>query len=211
MKMIIHKYPQSTLLIEYKGKRILFDPGRYCKEDTDFGKVDILLITHKHSDHCGLDFIKKIQDGNSVITLSNKEIKDYLSENDLKCDLLKMGETKDIEGIKIKGIKQKHGDLPSGMPPPEVIGFLIDDKIYNPGDSVYMEEKPYADVVCVPICGTVVMSPADAAKFCKEINPKLSIPIHYDNPKYPVDPNDFVKEMDGFNVKVLANGESLEV
>ena len=101
--------------------------------------------------------------------------------------------------------------MPSGKPKPDVIGFLINDKIYHPGDSIYLEEKPKAEVVFVPICGTVVMNFQEAAKFSKEINPKLTIPIHYDNPVYPVDVNDFVKEMEGYNVKVLENGESIEI
>jgi L-ascorbate metabolism protein UlaG (beta-lactamase superfamily) len=43
----------------------------------------------------------------------------------------------------------------------------------------------------------------EAAKFAKEINPKLTIPIHYDSPNYPVDVNEFIKEMKNFNLRVL--------
>lgn len=49
--MKITKYPQSCLLVETKGKKILIDPGtlKYKEEYFDvWNNVDIILITHKH-------------------------------------------------------------------------------------------------------------------------------------------------------------------
>ena len=214
--MKITKYGQSAILIEnYKDKRILIDPGSYCFVDTgfapeDFGKIDILLYTHVHSDHCVLEAAKIIKDNNpNLIIIGNSEVKDKLSG--LNCDSINPGETRKIEDIEIKGIKQEHGDLPSGDPKPDNIGFLIDGKFYHTGDSIYVEDKPQAEVLFVPICGTVVMDINDAVKFSKEVNAKLIIPIHYDNLKYPADPNEFVKVAEGLNVKVLKFGESIEL
>lgn len=214
--MKITKYPQSAVLIEdYKNKRILVDPGEYCYDENftanDWDKIDILLLTHIHSDHCLPEAIKVIKQNNpDLVILSNTEVKDKLkSEADIDSEVIKPGEEKQINNIKITGVKSIHGDLPSGNPKPDVIGFLIDNKLYHPGDTIYLKEKPRAEIVFVPICGTVVMNPKEAAKFVKEINPKLTIPVHYDSPNYPVDTNDFVKEMEGYNVKVLKNRESI--
>lgn len=214
--MKITKYPQSAILIEYKNKRILIDPGSYCYNKNfaakDWGKIDILLLTHTHEDHCLPEAIKIIQQNNPyLIILSNSEVKEKLTLENIDCEILKPNETKQIAHIKIRGIKQIHGELPSSKPKPDVIGFLIDDKIYHPGDTIYMKEKPKAEIFFAPICGTVVMNPKKAAKFSKEINPKIIIPIHYDSPKYPVDVNEFVKEMNGYLIKILKNGESLEI
>ena len=52
--MKITKFPQSCLLIETKGKKILIDPGnlKYKEEYFDiWNNVDIILITHKHKVH----------------------------------------------------------------------------------------------------------------------------------------------------------------
>jgi L-ascorbate metabolism protein UlaG (beta-lactamase superfamily) len=214
--MKITKYPQSAILIEYKNKRILVDPGSYCYNENfaakDWGKIDILLITHTHEDHCLPEAIKIIKQNNSdLIILSNSEVKEKLASESIDCDILKPNETKQIDDIKIIGVKQIHGELPSGNPKPDVIGFLIDNKIYHPGDTVYLRQKPKAQIVFVPICGTVVMNPEEAAKFSKETNPKLIIPIHYDSPKYPVDVSQFVREIKGFNIRVLKNGEGIEI
>ena len=57
------------------------------------------------------------------------------------------------------------------------------------------------------------MDPKEAARFVKDIKPKLAIPIHYDNPKYPVDPKDFAKEMRGseIEVRILNFGKSVVI
>jgi L-ascorbate metabolism protein UlaG (beta-lactamase superfamily) len=212
--MRITKYPQSAILIEYKNKKILIDPGSYCYNENftpnDWGKIDILLLTHIHKDHCFPEAIKVIHQNNqNLIILSNFQVKEKLSLENIECEILKEDQEKEINGIKIKGIKSIHGELPSGKPKPDVIGFLVDNKIYHPGDTIYLNKKPRVEVIFVPICGTVVMDIQEAVKFSKEINPKLIIPIHYDSPKYPVDVNDFVKEMKGYNIKVLKNGETI--
>ena len=207
--MKITKYGQSAILIEYKEKRILIDPGSYLFNQVspeELGKIDIILITHIHSDHLVPEKVQVIVDNNpEIFVLSNLEVDKILE----KAEIISPGETRTFDNVFIKCIKQKHGNLPDGREGPDNIGFLIDDKIYHPGDTIYMQDKPKAEILFVPICGTVVMDIKDAVKFSRETEAKIIIPIHYDNDKYPVDVNDFVKEAEGLNVKVLKNGESL--
>jgi len=215
--MKITRYGQSAILIEnYKDTRILIDPGRFCYEETglapsDFGKIDILLITHTHSDHCTPEAIKVIQENNpEIVVLGTAGVKALLNSTVLDCDILKQGDIRKVGDVEIKGIKQIHGDLPDGRPKPEDIGFLIDGKLYHPGDTIYVKEKPLAEILFVPICGTVVLDIPDAIRFAKEVQAKLIIPIHYDNPVHSADPQEFKAAAEGLNVKVLGFGESIE-
>lgn len=213
--MKITKYPQSAILIEdYKNKRILIDPGSYCYSDNfapeNWGKIDILLFTHVHGDHFMPEVAKTLAEINpDILIISNSEVKAELDGENIASKILQPGELVEADDIKIQGVKSIHGDLPNGKPKPDVIGFLIDDKIYHPGDTIYLQEKPYAEIVFVPICGVVVMNVLEAAKFIKEIGPKIAIPIHYDNPSYPVNVEDFGREVE--IAKILKNGESIEL
>jgi L-ascorbate metabolism protein UlaG (beta-lactamase superfamily) len=213
--MRITKYAQSAILLEYKSKRILIDPGKYCYSNQftpdNWGKIDILLITHEHQDHCLPEAIKIILQNNPEINIiTNKSVQLILSQEGIRAEILGVGETKEIDGIQIKGIKSIHGDLPNGKPKPEVLGFLIDEKIYHPGDTIYMEDKPKSSVVFVPICGVVVMNPEEAARFATETGAKLAIPVHYDNPDYPVDVIEF-KEKAGGKAIILNNTQSVRL
>jgi L-ascorbate metabolism protein UlaG (beta-lactamase superfamily) len=56
------------------------------------------------------------------------------------------------------------------------------------------------------------MGPFEAALFAKETGAKLVIPVHYDNPAYPIDLEKVREEFDKqeLNYKILDTGESLE-
>lgn len=66
--MKITKFPQSSLLIETKGKKILIDPGnlKYKEEYFDiWNNVDIILIKHKHPDHCNTEILENLNKNRS--------------------------------------------------------------------------------------------------------------------------------------------------
>ncbi|MEE9525697.1 MAG: MBL fold metallo-hydrolase [Candidatus Woesearchaeota archaeon] len=215
--MKITKYPQSCILIEdYKGKNILFDPGTYVYEQSDitpdyWKNIDILLLTHKPGDHTDPEAIKVIIENNNPIILTNDEVQAYLKENGIESEVIT---EKEIENIKIKAITSLHGDLSKfGKETPKNTAFLIDDKILHLGDTMTIDEKPYADIILIPISDVAAMDAKKAAEFVNEVKPKLAIPIHYSNPNLPGQPEDFVKAMEGSDIKykILENKESIEV
>ena len=68
--MKITKYPQSCCLIEYKGKTILNDPGKYLyamteEKPEDFRNINLILFTHDHGDHIDVDPTKIIWEINN--------------------------------------------------------------------------------------------------------------------------------------------------
>ena len=52
--MRVTKYPQSCLVVETDGVRLLIDPGVFVTasyEPDDLGEIDAVLYTHRHADH----------------------------------------------------------------------------------------------------------------------------------------------------------------
>jgi L-ascorbate metabolism protein UlaG (beta-lactamase superfamily) len=58
--MKITKLGHSCLLVEEKGVNILLDPGVFSSDYQQLQNVDVLLITHEHSDHFDLNGVKKL-------------------------------------------------------------------------------------------------------------------------------------------------------
>lgn len=86
--------------------------------------------------------------------------------------------------------------------------------LYYVSDSFYLEDKPYADIVIVPIGNRgLVMNSDEAYNFIKEINPKIVIPSHYETPKDNVNPLEFfVKFKDSKIIpKIMKYGESIKI
>src|SRR4051812_27786091 len=57
--MKIKKLGHCCLVIETKGIRIMTDPGNYSTLQADEKNIDIILITHEHTDHLHIESLKK--------------------------------------------------------------------------------------------------------------------------------------------------------
>lgn len=217
--MKITKFPQSCLLIETKGKKILIDPGTLKYKEEYFNvwnEVDIILITHKHSDHCNTEVLEKL----------NKNIKIYSTQEvqqankSLKINIVKENDIIELDNIKIEVVHAIHGYQPLLKGAKEVyenVGYIIDDgenRLYTTSDTICFKNDYKANILCIPVTGHgLTMSAFEAALYAKEVGAVLTIPIHMDNPTFP--PNfDYIKEMfEKYEVEyeILENEESIEV
>lgn len=217
--MKITKYPQSCLLVETKGKKILIDPGtlKYKEEYFDvWNSVDIILITHKHIDHCNTEILEKIND--NIKIYSTQEVQD--ANKTLNINIIKENDIIELDDIKVEVVHAVHGYQPllkGGKEIYENVGYIIDDgenRLYTTSDTICFKNDYKADILCVPVTGYgLTMSAFEAALYAKEVGATLTIPIHMDNPAFPPDYK-FIEEM--FNkyeveYEILENEESIEV
>ncbi|MDD3102214.1 MAG: MBL fold metallo-hydrolase [Patescibacteria group bacterium] len=217
--MKITRFAQSCVLIETKNKRILIDPGNIQYQESflnnEWKDVDVLLITHKHADHCHIDAIKEI--------IKNKKTKFYTTQEvaaaypEIQSEIIKEGDILNCDDIKIEAVKAIHGYVPFLKGDKEIkenVGYIIDDgacRVYQTSDTICFNNNYKCDVLFVPVCDHgLVMGPYEAALFTKETGAKLVVPIHYDNPKYPADFERVKKEFEAqdLNFKFLTIGES---
>ena len=217
--MKITKFPQSCLLIETKEKKILVDPGnlKYKEEYLDIWKqADIILITHKHPDHCNNEVLEKL---NKDITIySTKEVQE--ANQNLSIHIIKENDVIELGNIKIEVVHAIHGYQPLLKGAKEVhenVGYIIDDgknRLYTTSDTICFRNEYKADILCTPVTGHgLTMSAFEAALYAKEVGAVLTIPIHMDNPAFPPD-LDYIKEMfEKYEVEyeILENDESIEV
>lgn len=217
--MKITKYPQSCLLVETKGKKILIDPGTLKYKEEYFNvwnSVDIILITHKHPDHCNTEILEKIND--NIKIYSTQEVQD--ANKTLNINIIKENDIIELDDIKVEVVHAVHGYQPllkGGKEIYENVGYIIDDgenRLYTTSDTICFKNDYKADILCVPVTGYgLTMSAFEAALYAKEVGATLTIPIHMDNSAFPPDYK-FIEEM--FNkyeveYEILENEESIEV
>ena len=217
--MKITKFPQSCLLIETKDKKILVDPGnlKYKEEYFDiWNSVDVILITHKHPDHCNTEILEKL---NKNITIySTKEVQDIYTS--LNISIVKENDVLNLGDISIEVVHAIHGYQPLLKGAKEVyenVGYIIDDgknRLYTTSDTICFKNEYKADILCIPVTGHgLTMSAFEAALYAKEVGAVLTIPIHMDNPAFPPDFK-YIDEM--FNkyeveYEILDNDETIEI
>ena len=217
--MKITKYPQSCLLIETRGKKILIDPGtlKYKEEYFDiWNSVDIILITHKHLDHCNTEVLEKIN--SNIKIYSTLEVQE--ANKNLSINIIKENDIIELDNIKVEVVHAIHGYQPllkGGKEVNENVGYIIDDeknRLYTTSDTICFKNDYKADILCVPVTGYgLTMSAFEASLYAKEVGAVLTLPIHMDNPAFP--PNfDFIKEMfekHEVEYEILENDETIEV
>lgn len=209
--MKVTKYPQSCLLLEKDGRRILIDPGSFVAEKyhaSEFGKVEAVLYTHQHGDHYDEGFSKSLD----APKYGNKSVCELIGSD---CKLVESGKEFELAGFKILPHDLPHCKMVDGSDGPQNTGFIIDDNFFDPGDGIDTEGVSVENAA-IPIAGPSI-SMYDAAQFVLKLGVKKVIPIHYSNVGYfPGDPDGFKTATAEwfklpFEVVVLADGESTEL
>ncbi len=215
--MKITKYPQSCLMIETNNNKILIDPGSLKYQEKfleSWKKADLILITHKHSDHIKKDILKDI----NIPVYATKEVQETYPE--ITFNIIKENDILNLGNIKIEVVKAIHGynpNLKNGGEVFENVGYIIDDgknRLYVTSDTICFNNDYKADVVALPVTAHgLTMSSYEAALFAKELNAKLVLPIHMDNEKYPTNLNYLKENFARFNInyKILDIEETIEI
>ncbi len=210
--MKVTKYPQSCLLIEKDGHRLLIDPGSLVRpnfQTKDLLPVEGILITHEHPDHADPELLKEILSSKQVPVVGNASSARVLGG--LITNTIEDGEQLDLAGFRIQSKELPHCAMVNGDPGPQNTGYVIDGVFFDPGDGISIEGLK-VDKAAVPIAGPDV-SPRDIYGFITSLGCKTVIPIHYDY--FPNDPPFIAKMFEGMiqDLKfiTLQNGESAEL
>lgn len=176
--MRITKYPQSCVVIEKEGNKLLFDPGFFVaqKYSADiFHDISAIILTHRHSDHVDENFISEILNLKKVPVIANEDVSELLGS--IVTKVVNNGDIFELSGFKIEALSLPHVKMVDDQTPPPNMGFIIDDELLAPGDSVEITSHniPY---VLLPIAGPD-LSLRDARIFCEKINAQVAVSVHY--------------------------------
>ncbi len=168
------------------GKTIYLDPFKI----EGGPKADIVLVSHEHFDHCNLDDLKKIVTPNTVI-VAHSQSKSELSKLKAKeIKIVKPGDRINIGDVAIEAVpayntnKFREPGKPFHPKEDGKVGYILTVngvRIYHAGDTDHIPEMKNirTDIALLPVSGTYVMTPAEAAEAAGDINPKIAIPMHY--------------------------------
>lgn len=247
--MKISFYGYNAFLIESGDKVIAIDPGGllfyYFRFTTvipksEWGRITHIFVTHGDPDHywhadrvaaiskapmiCNKTMARKIDGKTMMLGPRDKGL--AFTTNIDNLHTISVGETIQLDGMIITGIKTTHGELVLKLGPfsktfkpgPEervgwgAIGFNIrldDKKIVNLGDTLLHKEEwqdiKNPDVLMIPIGGKTVhntMDEKEALQAVEAMRPNLVIPCHYNCPAFfttqynPADDRMFKEEVE---------------
>ena len=169
------------------GHMIYIDP---FKIESGGPKADIILVSHEHFDHCNVEDLNKVTSPNTII-VAHSQSKTELSKVKAKeVKVIKPGDKVTIGDVSIEAVPayniNKFREPGKVFHPKEdgKLGFIVTVKgvrIYHAGDTDHIPEMKTirTDIALLPISGTYVMTPREAAEAVATINPKVVIPMHF--------------------------------
>lgn len=226
MKISYHGH--SVVKINTGNYTILIDPFINGNKLTDLvvenEKPDVILLTHGHNDHVG-DTVE-IAKANDALVVAPNELAIYLGLQGLRTHGMNLGGAKEFEFGTVKFTQAFHSSsyqtednefIYTGMP--AGILFMAEGKtIYHAGDTAIFGDMQMIgkrhpiDVAFLPIGDNFTMGPEDAASAVELLNPKLTIPVHFNTfPPIEQDPEVFKSLVLKHEVKILAAGETIAI
>lgn len=174
--MKITKFGHCCLLIEEQGLKILTDPGNYNKTP-DITGVDVILITHEHSDHLHIDSLKIVLQNNpQAKIITNASVGKLLDPENIPYQVVEHGQKTSVQDIIIEAFGQKHAVIYPDFPVVENTGYFIGGKFFYPGDA-FTEPGQAVEILALPVAGPWVKL-SEAIDYAKKINPKICFPVH---------------------------------
>ena len=209
------------------GKRVYLDPffdnPKFPEDEREPERIDILAITHGHSDHVGnsVDLIKRFK----PTVVGMVEIVGWLGNQG--ADVGEMpgtnkGGTRNVDGVKFTMTDAKHS---SGGPNGEYLGdpagYVIEvengTKLYFAGDTAVFGDMQLIgriyepDVAILPIGDHFTMGPTEAAIALELLGVPRCVPCHYGT--FPIltgSPDELAKLTD-VELLVMEPGQTIEV
>jgi L-ascorbate metabolism protein UlaG (beta-lactamase superfamily) len=176
------------IITAQNGMRIAIDPFNIS---AGIAPADIILITHSHYDHCSIKDITTLSRKGTTIVVPGDAQSKITRVDGVQMHVIEVGEEATVGNIKIETIPAYNIEKDFHPKKEGWFGYLIKigkTIVYHAGDTDnipemqkltgYGKEGNYF-VALLPVSGTYVMNPEEAAEAAFLIKPALAIPMHY--------------------------------
>ena len=173
--MNITKYGHSCVLLDDGQTKLLFDPGLYGGIPDDL-KVDGIIITHVHQDHLDLKVLQPLLENFTPRIITNTEVQAELAKHGIAVEIVEEGSSANIGSFTIEAFGNEHAIMQPELPKFQNTGYLINDKIFHPGDALYTPQKP-VEVLLLPLAAPW-SKVAETLDYITQVKAPVNFPIH---------------------------------
>ena len=183
--MKIKKLGHCCLIVEVNGKRVMTDPGSYTTEEQEIERnIDLVVITHEHSDHLHVDSLKKILENNpNVIIVTNSGVGKILEGEGIKYEKVEHGQSGEFAGVPIEAHGDEHAEIYEDFSRVQNTGYFIGQDLFYPGDSFTNPNKK-VEILALPVLAPWLKI-KESIDYAIELKPRVAFAVHDWNIKNP--------------------------
>lgn len=176
------------LIITNNNKRIAIDPYNISE---GIEKVDFILITHSHYDHCSIKDISKLSKEGTIIICPPDVQSKITRVEGVNMQIVEINDKIEFSNIKIEVMPAYNIKKEFHPKSEEWLGYLIKINeviIYHSGDTDKIPQMQNLTgygkhgnefVILLPVSGKYVMDADEAFEVAKMLKADLAIPMHY--------------------------------
>jgi L-ascorbate metabolism protein UlaG (beta-lactamase superfamily) len=167
----------ACIRLEQDAATLVIDPGSYSAPDALDG-ADAVLITHEHADHVVPERLRAAVEQRPALRVwTNPTVADALAGAGVRAEVVADGDrfrVADTFDVLVRG--EWHAVIHPDIPRVRNVAYLIDDRVYHPGDSLTPPGQPI-DTLLLPVSAPWLKL-GEAIDFARSARPRLCVPIH---------------------------------
>ncbi len=153
------------------------DPGNYSVLQDDEKNIDVILITHEHSDHLHIDSLKKVLENNpQAQIITNTSVGKILDIQSTSYTVLDDTKNMKVGDVLFEAYGTTHCEIYEAFGQVENTGYFIDDRLFYPGDALY-DPKRSIEILALPVAGPWI-NISEAIKYALMLSPTKAFPVH---------------------------------
>ncbi|MET8091015.1 MBL fold metallo-hydrolase [Micromonospora sp. NPDC005220] len=175
--MRLTKYAHSCLRVEHDGGVLVVDPGVFSDTTAALDGADAVLITHQHPDHLDLAAVRLQLDRQPFPIHGPASLAEALGD---MADVLRpvsVGESFTAAGVAVRAYGGRHAVIHPDIPVIDNLGYLINDVVYHPGDSLVVPDETPVDTLFAPIHAPWSKF-SEVVDFIRAVAPRRAYALH---------------------------------
>ncbi|GAA3744601.1 MBL fold metallo-hydrolase [Streptomyces tremellae] len=173
--MRLTKYAHACVTFTDGDRTLLVDPGTFTPNAAELiAEADAILVTHEHFDHFDEAALRaELANRPDLTVYTTAEVAAKLGGQAVA---VAAGDRVTAAGFDVTVHGEHHALIHADIPRASNVGFLVEDRVFHPGDS-YVVPEAAVETLLVPTSGPWTKF-GEAADFVRAVRPGRTIQIH---------------------------------
>ncbi|WP_346620878.1 MBL fold metallo-hydrolase [Blastococcus montanus] len=145
--MELTKHGHACVVLSDGERRLVIDPGAF----TDPAALDgatAVLVTHEHADHFVADRLRAALEASPGLEVwTNRAVAAQLEGAGSRVHVVGHGDVVTAAGFEVAVHGELHAEIHPEIPRVANVGFLVDGRVFHPGDAFTVPETPVATLL----------------------------------------------------------------